>query len=63
MEFTQAKQASQQTAMSVTRDALAVETPTWLLGDSAYDILDWHDWLETGDSVLGWPIQPQVCGT
>ena len=44
-EFTQAKQASQETAMGVTRDALAVDTPIWMLGDSAYDILDWHDLL------------------
>ena len=26
-------------------DALAVDTPIWVLGDSAYDILDWHDYL------------------
>jgi hypothetical protein len=31
--------------MRVTRDALAVDTPIWMLGDSAYDILDWHDHL------------------
>ena len=31
--------------MRVTRDALAVETPMWMLGDGAYDILDWHDHL------------------
>ena len=29
--------------MCVTRDALAVDTPIWMFGDSAYDILDWHD--------------------
>jgi len=31
--------------MRVTRDALAVETPIWMgmVGDSAYDTLDWHD--------------------
>jgi len=42
-EFTQAKQADKETAMRVTRDALAVATPIWMLGDRAYDILDWHD--------------------
>jgi len=44
-EFTQTKQADKETAMRVTRDALAVGTPMWMLGDSAYDILDWHDHL------------------
>lgn len=29
--------------MRVTHDALAVETPVWMLGHSAYDILDCHD--------------------
>jgi len=42
-EFTQAKQADQKMAMRVTRNALAVDTPIWMLGDSAYDILNWHD--------------------
>jgi len=41
-EFTQAKQASKETGMRVTRDALAVKHPIWLLGDSAYNILDAH---------------------
>jgi len=54
-EFTQTKQAGQETAVRVTRDALAVETPIWNLGDSAYDILDWHDQL-LGAGVV--PIAP-----
>ena len=29
--------------MRVTRDALAVDQPIWMIGDSAYDTLDWHD--------------------
>ncbi|SDD67438.1 DDE superfamily endonuclease [Natrinema hispanicum] len=29
--------------MRVTRDALAVEKPIWIVGDSAYDTLEWHD--------------------
>jgi hypothetical protein len=29
--------------MHVTCDALAVDIPIWMLGDCAYDILDWHD--------------------
>ncbi len=39
-EFTERKQASEETAMRVTRDALA--QPRWMVGDSAYDTLDWH---------------------
>ncbi len=31
--------------MRVTHDALAVGKLRWMLGDSAYDILDWHDLL------------------
>jgi hypothetical protein len=31
--------------MRLTRDALTVDTPVWMLGDSAYDILDWNDHL------------------
>ena len=29
--------------MRITRDALAVAQPIWMIGDSAYDKLDWHD--------------------
>ncbi len=42
-EFTQRKQIDAETAMRVTKDALAVDTPIWMLGDSAYDVLEWHD--------------------
>ena len=31
--------------MRVTTDALAVAKPLWMIGDSAYDTLDWHDYL------------------
>ncbi len=55
VEFTQAKQADQETAMRVTGDALAVGTPIWMLGDSTYDILDWHDHLLAAGVV---PIAP-----
>ncbi|WP_458190929.1 transposase [Haladaptatus sp. NG-WS-4] len=58
-EFTQAKQASKDTAMRVTRDALAVETPIWMLGDSAYDILDWHDHLLAAGVVPVAPYNPR----
>ena len=54
-EFTESKQAPEETAMRVTRDALAVETPIWMLGDSAYDTLDWHDHLLDAGVV---PIAP-----
>ena len=39
-EFTESKQASEKTAMRVTRDGLAVAKPMWMVGDSAYDMLD-----------------------
>ena len=58
-EFTQAKQASQETAMRVACDALAVETPVWMLGDSAYDILDWHDLLLTAGVMPVTPYNPR----
>jgi len=41
-EFTESKQAPEETEMRVTRDALTVATPVWMVGDSAYDTLDWH---------------------
>jgi hypothetical protein len=28
--------------MRVTRDALAVDTPIWMVGDSAYDTVNWN---------------------
>jgi len=53
--FTQRKQVDQETARRVTRDALAVEKPVWMIGDAAFDMLDWHDdCIE--DNVL--PIAP-----
>ncbi len=58
-EFTQTKQADQETAMRVTRDALAVDTPIWMLGDSAYDILEWHDYLLAAGIVPIAPYNPR----
>jgi hypothetical protein len=40
VEFTESKQAPEETAVRVTRDTLAVATPIWMVGDSAYDTLD-----------------------
>ncbi len=54
-ECTESKQAPEETAMRVTRDALAVEQPIWMLGDSAYGILDWHDHLLAAGIV---PVAP-----
>ena len=54
-EFTESKQAPEETAMRVTRDALAVEHPIWMIGDSAYDTLGWHDHLLEAGVV---PIAP-----
>jgi len=54
-EFTESKQAPG-TAMRVTCDALAVEKPIWMLGDSAYDdTLGWHDHLLAAGVV---PVAP-----
>ncbi len=58
-EFTQTKQADQETAMRVTRNALAVDTPIWMLGDSAYDVLDWHDHLLAAGVVPITPYNPR----
>ena len=58
-KFTQAKQADQEVAMRVTRDALAVDTPIWMLDDSAYDILDWHDHLLAAGVVPVAPYNPR----
>jgi hypothetical protein len=41
--FTLAKKVDQETAMRVTRDALDVESPRWMIGDSEFDMLEWHD--------------------
>jgi hypothetical protein len=53
--FTPAKKVDEETAMRVTRDALAVDAPRWFLGDSEFDMLGWHDWL-LEQSVV--PISP-----
>ena len=58
-EFTESKQASEETAMRVTRDALAVARPIWMIGDSAYDTLDWHDLLLTAGVVPIAPYNPR----
>jgi len=54
-EFTESKQAPEETAMRVTRDALAVAKPIWMVGDSAYDTLEWHDHLLAAGVV---PLAP-----
>ena len=58
-EFTDAKQAKQETAMCVTRDALAVKQPIWMVGDGAYDLLDWHDHLLEAGVVPIAPYNPR----
>ncbi|MCL9815316.1 transposase [Natranaeroarchaeum aerophilus] len=58
-EFTQRKQINAETAMRVTTDALAVDTPIWMLGDSAYDILEWHDFLLAQGVVPIAPYNPR----
>ncbi len=45
--------------MRVTCDALAVDTPIWMLGDSPYDILDWDDHLLEAGVVPIAPYNPQ----
>jgi len=59
-EFTESKQAPEETAMCVMRDALAVAKPIWVVGDSAYDTLDWHDHLLAAGVV---PVAPSTHGT
>jgi hypothetical protein len=39
-ESTESKQAPEETVMRVTRDALAVAKPIWMIGHSAYDPKD-----------------------
>lgn len=53
--FTPAKKIDQETAMRVTCDALAVKTPRWIVGDSEFDMLEWHDHL-LGQAVV--PVAP-----
>jgi hypothetical protein len=53
--FTDGKQVDEETAMRVTGDALAVNKPIWMIGDSAFDILNWHDAL-LEESVV--PVAP-----
>ena len=57
--FTQRKQVDEETAMRVTRDALAVETPIWMLGDGGFDILEWHDDLVDEAVVPVAPYNPR----
>ena len=45
--------------MRVTRDALAVAKPIWMVGDSAYDTLDWHDHLLAAGVVPVAPYNPR----
>jgi hypothetical protein len=57
--FTPVKKVDRETAMRVTRDALTVETPRWLVGDSEFDILDYHDHLLAQSVVPVAPYNPQ----
>jgi hypothetical protein len=45
--------------MRVTRDALAVATPTWMIGDSAQGTLNWQDLLLTAGVVPVAPYNPR----
>ena len=45
--------------MRVTRDALAVDQPIWMIGDSAHDTLDWHDYLLPAGVVPIAPYNPR----
>jgi len=57
--FTEGKQVDEETAMRVTRDALAVEKPIRMIGDSAFDILNWHDLLLEQNVVPVAPYNPR----
>ena len=41
------------------RDALAAKQPIWMLGDGAYDLLDWHDHLLEAGVMLVTPHNPR----
>jgi len=43
----------------VASDALTVNTPIWILGDSAHDILDWHDHLLAAGVMPIAPYNPR----
>jgi len=45
--------------MRVTSDALAVETPRWMIGDSEFDMLEWHDHLLEQAVVPVAPYNPR----
>ena len=45
--------------MRVTRDAHAVEHSTWMISDSAYDTLVWHDHLPDAGVVPIAPYNPR----
>lgn len=57
--FTDGKQVDEETGMRVTCDALAIEKPIWLIGDSVFDILNWHDLLLAQNVVLVAPYNPR----
>ena len=52
-------QKSRETAMRVTGDALAVETPICMLGGLAYDSFDCHDHLPAAGVVPVAPYNPR----
>lgn len=55
-EFIESKQTPEGTSMRVTRDALAVTKLVRMVGDSAYDTVDWYDHLLTA-GVVQLPVQ------
>lgn len=57
--FTREKKVNQETAMRVTSDALAVKTPRWMIGDSEFDMLEWHDRLLEQAVVPVVPYNPR----
>ena len=58
-EFTDAKRAKQEMVMRVTCDALAIKQSIWMVGDGAYDLLDWHDHLLEAGIMLIAPYNPR----
>ena len=57
--FTPAKKVNQETTMRITRDALPVETPRWMIGDSEFNMLEWHDHLLAQAVVPIAPYNPR----
>ena len=58
-EFTREKSVDKETARRITEHALAVNTPVTFVGDTEFDMLDWHDDLIEAGVVPVVPYNPR----